>query len=135
MLRLCVLGLAALCLVPPALAATHVVTQVGTTFSPDHLVILVGDTVRWEWSDGVHTVTSGTGAADPDSGLLFDALLYSAAPVFEVTFPEVGWVDYYCQPHESFGMTGSIFVEAPTPTEESTWGRVKRLFEEPSGTR
>jgi len=114
----------------PALAAIHEVHQVGTTFQPDHVVILPGDTVRWIWNDGVHSVTSGTGSADPQTGVLFDELLYVANTTVEYTFNTVGSYPYYCTPHESLGMNGDVMVESPTPTEDTTWGRIKRLFDE-----
>jgi plastocyanin len=112
----------------PVRAATHVVTQSGFSFLPTNLVILVGDTVRWEHTSGTHTVTNGTGASDPEAGALFDAPLSGSDPVFEYTFNDPGLIDYFCRPHEVFGMTGSIFVEAPVPAEAATWSRIKRLL-------
>ena len=52
----------ALCLVSPTLAEIHIITQVNQSYQPANVIILPGDTVRWVWTDGVHTVTSGTGA-------------------------------------------------------------------------
>jgi plastocyanin len=103
----------ALVLMPVLAAAqvTHTVNQVGTSFSPSQLTIEVGDTVRWVWSVGFHTVTSGTGASDPGVGALFDTPLNSTAPQFEFQFTEAGTVDYFCRPHEIVDMKGTIVVE------------------------
>lgn len=90
---------------------THTVNQVGTSFSPTDLTIQVGDTVKWVWSSGFHTVTNGTGAADPSVGTLFDASLNSGFPQFEFVFTEVGAVPFFCRPHEGVGMKGTVLVE------------------------
>ena len=95
-------------------AETFVVEQIGTTFQPDLLTISVGDTVQWTWSFGVHTVTSGDGALDPEAGLLFDEPLTSANSLVEFVFNESGDVPYFCRPHEIVGMVGMIQVEADT---------------------
>jgi hypothetical protein len=70
--------------------------------------------VRWVWSAGSHTVTSGTGGADPNAGSLFDAPLTSASTTFQYVFNTAGTYPYFCRPHESFGMTGTITVDVPS---------------------
>ena len=90
---------------------THTVNQVGTSFSPANLTIEVGDTVRWVWSIGFHTVTSGTGAGDPSVGAFFDSPLNNTTPQVEFTFTEAGTVPYFCRPHEIVDMKGTIVVE------------------------
>jgi plastocyanin len=110
-------GCLLLLLVPLAAAgATHNVSQVGLTFSPDTLYIGVGDTVIWSWASGPHTVTNGTGAIDPNVGNLFDAPLDSGNPTFQYTFTSPGTVPYFCRIHEGSGMKGVVFVLAPVPT-------------------
>ncbi len=97
--------------VMPAVAAEHVVDQVGLTFVPDEITVTPGDTVRWVWSGGSHTVTSGS-PCTPDG--LFNSPLTSAVPEFVWAVPEtLGDVPYYCIPHCAFGMTGVIHVTAP----------------------
>lgn len=116
-------GLPALALTALASAqqaqTTHVVTQVNLAFDPVDLTIQLGDTVRWEWTGGFHTVTSGTdGTVDGDE--LFHSLLDDATPVYEVVFDEAliakqapagGVYDYFCAPHIQFDMVGTIRVE------------------------
>ncbi len=106
-------------LATPALAATVQVNQVGLTFDPADITINVGDTVEWVWTTGVHTVTNGTGAADPNVGILFDDALTVGNPTPSYTFTTVGDVDYFCRPHEFFNMNGIIRVQSvgqPVPT-------------------
>ena len=130
------LYLAAICtlaLASGAPAATHTVTQIGTTFEIDDIAIDVGDTVEWVWTGGNHTVTSGTDLNDPEIGDLFDTPLTSANPSFSFTFTEVGDFPYFCRPHLDFGMTGVIRVgSGATSTEDSpdhsSWSRVKSLY-------
>jgi plastocyanin len=104
---------------------THTVTQSGLGFSPANLTIEVGDTVRWVWTSLAHTVTSGTGASDPNVGVLFDAPLNSFSPQFQFTFNQAGTVPYFCRPHELGGMTGTIVVEeVSTPAPASARPRL-----------
>lgn len=107
-------------------AATFTVTQTGTSFAPNDLSINVGDTVEWVWTGGFHTVTNGTGAADPGAGTLFDATLSSGS--FSYTFTSIGDVPYFCRPHESLGMTGIVRVTDQVAEEPATFSAVKALF-------
>lgn len=102
----------------PALAVTHIVQQSGFAFSPDLITINVGDTVTWQWGSLSHTVTSGTGAADPQAGSLFDAPLNSFNPSFSHTFTTAGAFDYFCRPHELMGMVGVVIVQTASGVDE-----------------
>lgn len=104
---------------PTLHAETHTVTQINLTFSPSSLTIAAGDTVRWVRTAGSHTVTNGTGAADPNAGTLFDAPLNLTTPSFEYVFTVPATYPYFCRPHESFGMTGTITVDPPTGVRPS----------------
>ncbi|MCA9294021.1 MAG: IPTL-CTERM sorting domain-containing protein [Phycisphaerales bacterium] len=107
----------------PALAATHVVTQSGFTFSPSTLTIDQGDTVEWHWTAGSHTVTSGPASCVPDG--LFDVPLNSANAVQSMVFNSAGAFPYFCQPHCGIGMTGTITVNAgPAVPTVSEWGMI-----------
>ncbi len=111
-----------------ATAATFVIDQTGTAWVPADITIVVGDTVEWHWSSLTHTVTSGTGAADPNAGSLFDAPLDAGNPLFSYTFTVVGDVPFFCRPHEGVGMTGVIHVDDATATDDSAWGNIKALY-------
>ena len=93
----------------PALAATHEVAVRNNVFVPDEITVAVGDTVRWVWEAGNHTVTSGTSCTY--DGLYFDALSNSSNPTFEFVIPDgPAEIPYFCRPHCFGGMTGMIHV-------------------------
>jgi plastocyanin len=116
---LLVSGMVALMLVSarPVTAATVTVQVgfVGPVFTPSSVSIQPGDTVNWVWgSTGIsHSVTSGTGGV---SDGLFDSGIHKDPFSFSFTFPNPGTFNYYCQPHQSMGMVGSVLVADLTPT-------------------
>ena len=90
---------------------------VALVFTPANLTIHVGDTVRWVWGSGGHSVVSGTdGNADnrfcspSDSGCANPPLSNQGA-TYEHTFAAAGTFPYYCSVHFSLGMTGTIKVQ------------------------
>ncbi len=93
----------------------------GTTFDADGNIetqidtvkINVGETVGWQWVEGIHTITSGTGSEDPNAGLLFLQPMDFKNYEFFFTFNSAGVVPYYCSPHELFDMKGVVVVSAP----------------------
>jgi len=94
------------------------VTQSGFGFTPQHVTIQVGDTVRWNWTSFNHTVTEG------NDGLIngneaWTSPLTAAVPQFSFVFtpafvaanPRPGGVyDYFCAPHFLSGMVGTVTV-------------------------
>jgi len=80
----------------------------------DTVKINTGEAVEWDWNDGTHTVTNGTGASDPTAGTLFDAPSTSADPLFVVTFDNAGTFPYFCRFHEFFNMKGVVVVNSTT---------------------
>ena len=97
----------------------------------DTVRITTGQTVRWQWGDGFHTVTSGTGAEDPNSGLLFDAPSDPGHTTFDFTFNDAGTVPYYCAFHELFNMKGIVIVTAPVGVTPSGVGPAIGFASEP----
>jgi plastocyanin len=101
-----------------AYGANHVVSVVDNQFIPRDITITVGDTVQWDWNAGTmsHTVTSGTGSADPNSGDLFESgLRTNGGAMFEWTSTTDGLQRYFCIPHEiTDDMKGTITVN-PAP--------------------
>lgn len=80
------------------------------TFNPDPVRVSVGGTVTWKNSDtAVHTVTSGKGPKDTQSGKMFDSGLIKPEKTFEYKFANAGTYDYYCTVHPA--MVGKIIVE------------------------
>src|SRR5882724_6396888 len=95
---------------------TVMVGQDGLTFTPARLTINVGDTVRWVWATGGHSVVSGTdGTADnqfcsPGNTGCANPPLSNAEATYRHTFANPGSFPYYCSVHFSLGMTGTITV-------------------------
>ena len=111
-----------------AMAADHDVDQVSLTFVPADITIQMGDTVHWIWSGGNHTVTNGSGPADPDVGDLFDAPLDGGNTMFSYTFNTAGVFPYFCRPHFTLDMVGTVTVDDPVPAEQVSFDAVKNLF-------
>ena len=84
--------------------------------------ILVGESVRWQWVDGTHTITNGTGAGDPAAGTLFDQPLDVAHPQFNFIFTTAGTFRFFCRPHEVFNMKGVVIVSTNTGVEPPAGG-------------
>jgi len=80
----------------------------------DTVKISSGESVEWDWVDGSHTITNGTGGSDPSAGTIFDAASTSVDPTFVVTFETEGTYPYFCRIHEFFNMKGVVVVSAPT---------------------
>jgi len=115
-------ALIALLLLATAAAAEVVeVRQFGFYFSPREIVIEPGDTVRWVWTSGSHTVTEGTDGVI-DGSELFHSNLTAGIPTFSFTFTPAflaqhpmpgGRYDYYCQVHFVSNMNGVVRVANP----------------------
>lgn len=95
----------AACLAAPAVWAAEVnINVAGTTFSPRNVTIQTGDTVTWTNSNqGFHNVVSddaGFRSGDPEDNWTFSH-----------TFGSAGTFGYYCEPHQAFGMTGTVTVQ------------------------
>lgn len=80
--------------------------QDGFQFSQPELRIEPGTTVRWvNTTSTFHTVT-------PDGHTAWSEWqTASQGESFEVTFDQEGTFPYYCLPHRSLGMTGTVIVE------------------------
>ena len=93
-----------------------VVVSVDSTnlrFSPETITIQEGDSVRFFWSGELlaHNAVESNG--------LFDSGEASRNVDYTYTFNigENGTYEYVCEPHEEFGMIGTIIVE-PKPADE-----------------
>jgi plastocyanin len=107
-----IFGLLALLLVSGAACAATFNVTVGSggalAFTPSTLTIHVGDTVTWtNTGEGFHNVAAND-ASFRNGGAS------SSAWTFSHTFTSAGTVGYHCEIHG--GMTGSITVNAATPT-------------------
>lgn len=107
-----VLGLfVILSLATELLGGVTTVNQSSFSFAPANITIEEGDTVKWVWSSGLHTVTSGTNPSDTEAGSLFDAPLSLSNPTFSYVFENAGVFPYHCIPHwSSYNMIGEVTV-------------------------
>lgn len=90
-------------------AATVDVAMNNFSFQSQDITITVGDTVRWTNLGGSHTATSGS-SCTPDGK--WDSGVLSAGQSYTTTFNSAGTYPYFCLPHCSMGMTGSVTVTA-----------------------
>lgn len=120
-----------------AAADTLVVTTPNAVFTPQHVMIPIGDTIEWRKSTFFgHTVASGTGSGDTNVGTLFDAPLEGPGARFWYTFNDTAGVyPYFCRVHELMLMNGTVTVVNPAtgvagrpPTIAATWSELKELF-------
>src|SRR6267154_4238151 len=105
--------------VPSATSTTVDVTVApgGTlTFDPSTVNISVGDTVRWTWAFGGHSVTSGAPCTadgqfcSPNNTNCGQCVTSSQGFVYEFTFTQAGSFSYFCCAHCALGMTGVVNV-------------------------
>ncbi len=88
-------------------------------YVPEHVTIKKGGTITWNDTSGIiHTVTDDpTMAADPANAKLpagaqpWDSGNIDPNGSFSHTFDVEGDYTYFCIPHESAGMVGTITVE------------------------
>ncbi len=99
----------------------EVVVEVGAegnggnlAFGPAAVHVDNGATVVWEWTGegGSHNAVSEDGTFESD-------LTGEGGFTFEHTFEEDGVFNYFCQPHKSVGMKGSIVVGEDFPAKAS----------------
>ena len=99
-------------------------------FVPEVVNINPGDTVRWIWRGQTqHTVTSGDINTGQQDGI-FNSPLRDAPYQFSYTFNTAGKFDYFCVPHRTMGMYGTVNVGAvatPTPTPPPTGNAAQPL--------
>ncbi len=88
------------------------VAVLDSEFDPQTAYVFEGEQILWVFDGDIpHTVTSGTGIADPEAGAAFDESIGFANPDFSYLYETVGTYPYFCRPHEIMGMTGSVVVQ------------------------
>lgn len=93
-------------------------------FEPHAVWVKKGGTVKWTLASGTHSTTAyhsdngkpnrvpkGTKAWDSD-------VLSEKGATFERTFDQEGVYDYFCRPHETRGMVGTVLVGNPNPENQ-----------------
>ena len=102
---------------PSATAPTVQLTDT-LKFDPETVTVARGTTVTWRnTSQLVHTVTDdpskAANAADaqlPGGAPAWDSGNLNAGQTFTHTFDVPGTYKYFCQPHETAGMVGTVVV-------------------------
>lgn len=105
------LFLAATLVLPATGQTTHVVTVSDFAFTPAELVIVNGDSVIWQNTEGFHNVEETT--ASSPAGFGNEA---GTGWTYGFQFNDVGAFSYICGVHPA--MTGSITVNPGASTEE-----------------
>jgi plastocyanin len=106
----------------------HVVKVSSTGFNPAELTIQRGDVVRWEWESGFFTVYSGTDPSDENPDAFPEFAIDVDHRTHDWTPGEIGEFHYFAQPNAAT-MLGTITVREATPVDRTTWGTIKKLFE------
>jgi plastocyanin len=116
-----------------AVTATYIVRNI--QFDADHnpstqtdvVHINPGESVLFQWESGIHTTENGN-ANDPDNGGdLWLAPIDVNHKQFTVTLSTPGSYPFFCGVHGGL-MTGTIIVDAATPTRRTTWGALKSQY-------
>lgn len=83
-------------------------------YGPPAVAVSPDTTVTWEWNGkgGTHNVVSTSGAFT--SGQLVD----DKGHTFTKEFVNPGVYRYFCNPHQSLGMKGAVFVSLGQPGED-----------------
>jgi len=89
-------------------------------YEPTGLYLEPGDTVRWIAGSPHHTVTAyhrmqGKSHRVPEGVEPFSSPVVPIGGVWEYTFNVPGVYDYWCAPHEQYGMAGRLVVGFPQP--------------------
>jgi hypothetical protein len=90
-----------------AFAATRNVAASGFSFSPSSVTINVGDTVTWTGLGSSHNVDPFCGSFPVPGGTC------------TMQFNQAGTFHYFCDPHQSLGMVGTVIVQAAANTRPS----------------
>ncbi len=104
----------------PSVATTWTVSVGDDFFSPQNITIATGDVVHWVWAAGSHTTTSGDNCT-PNG--MWTAPIDSNHQTFSFTFATNGTYNYFCIPHCTMGMVGSVFVQDASGVRPSSSGR------------
>jgi plastocyanin len=95
--------------------ALHSVNVNASSFSPSNIEINQNDQIKWLWTGGTHTTTSGT-PGNPNG--IWNSSITSGHTSYTQTFGTVGSFPYYCSIHN---FTGNVIVDA-----------VMGIFDDPS---
>lgn len=102
----------------------HYVAVQSNFFLPRDITINIGETILWENLGGAHNV-NGTVAQFPTNPESFGNGAPSALNwTYTFTFNIAGFYRYQCDPHATFGMTGTVTVRNVDPFPPVMIGRI-----------
>ena len=96
-------------------------------FLPSTVSISAGDTVRWTWMTGFHSVTSGNPCitdsqfCSPNDMNCAARTLSGPGTVYQHLFAQAGTYSYFCAAHCEYGMLGVVSVCTPPPANMVSW--------------
>jgi plastocyanin len=89
-------------------ATKYIINVQEFTFTPNSIAtVKIGDTVHWNWINGMHTTTSTT---IPAGAASWNQVIDLNNTGFDYIPSVVGVYNYKCTPHESLGMIASFTV-------------------------
>lgn len=102
----------------PVYATTHNVSVANFSFSPANINATVGDTIKWNWSNGGHTTTcnGSSGTIRPSGAAPWNANINSGSPTFSYVLTVEGDYHYVCTPHAP-DMAGNINASPSSITQ------------------
>lgn len=117
MMRLASTLVVSLCLVlstAPVRAGQVRINANGMAYGPVTASLNLGDHAVWIWTSGTHTVVSGTDGSTGGNGTFNSGggILGVSNARFSWESTVMGSIPYYCTPHFSSGMTGTLNVVA-----------------------
>ena len=107
-MRFLIAFFASLFIALPAFATEVVMgSNMNLVFEPSELTISAGDTITFV-NDALppHNVI-----VEDHPELTHDGLAFASGESFDITFPDPGDYNFWCDPHKGAGMTGIIHVE------------------------
>ena len=90
-------------------ANTVTITLGLMSFTPDTVNVTIGDTVKWQWTTGIHTTTS---TIIPPGAPVWNAPMDAADQTFLYAVTVAGVYHYQCNIHALMGMVG-VFIVNP----------------------
>jgi plastocyanin len=87
-------------------------------FDPETIQVTPGTTVKWVWEGDNHNVVVESQPDDADWEGQPPDETYDTGHEYEHTFETLGTYDYFCQPHKSVGMVGTVEVVESISTPE-----------------
>jgi len=87
-------------------------------FSPEETYVKPGTQVKFQWKSDGHNVVPYPDQIPDGASWEGETQIYDTGHTYTHTFETLGEYGYYCDPHESLGMVGTIIVTENPPENE-----------------